>query len=231
MVAACLMVGISAQMPLAYGHGGGHGGGGHGGGGGHMGGGHSGGGHMGGGHHTGGGGHHHHHYGGGGFYGGGFYPGFGSYYGSGYGLGYGSRYYGNGYGYNSPSYYSQPMVQSYPVYATQQYGISTPQYVPDGGEIVLFSPASVTTDIPYTLNGIPYAMKPNSVQRFTNDRQWTIEFPSTGNGSASLRYSLVTGRYKFKPSGSGMGLFQTQDPPDTPTPATLAPAPTPSPPN
>ncbi len=186
-----------------------------------------GGGHMGGGHHTGGGGHHYG--GGGGFYGGGLYSGFGSYYGS--GLGYGSRYYGNGYGYSSPYYYNQPAVRSYPVYATQQYTVSTPQYVPDGGEIVLFNPTNATTDVSYTLNGTPYTIKPGSVQRFTNDRLWTIEFPS--NGTASLRYTLVAGRYKFKPSGSGMGLFQTQDSPDTPVqaPATLGPAPIPNPPN
>ena len=168
-----------------------------------MGGGHTGGGHM----------------GGGVFYGGGLYSGFG----------FGSGYYGNGYGYGSP-YYNQPAVQSYPVYTTQQYTGSTPQYVPDGGEIVLFSLSNATTDISYTLNGTPYTMKPGSVQRFTNDRQWTIEFPFTSNGPASLRYTLVTGSYKFKPSGSGMGLFQTQDSPDAPTPETLAPAPIPNPP-
>ena len=177
----------------------------------------------GGGHHTGGG----HHYGGGGFYGGGFYG--GGFY---PGYGYGSGYYGNGYGYNSPYYYNQSAVRPYTTYATQPVVVSSPQVLPDGGEIVVFSPSSATTDVQYTLNGTPYVLKPGSVQRFTNDRQWTVEFPASSDGAMSLRYTLTTGNYKFKPSGNGLGLFQTQDMPDAPAPSPgpLAPAPVPDPP-
>ena len=215
-VAVCLLGGLMGQAVLA--HGGGHGGGGHGGG-------HSGG-HMGG--HSGG-----HHYGGGGYgggYGGGFYGGGIGLYGLG-GYGYGSGY-GNGYGYGSSyygnqGYYAQP-VQAYPNYSTQQYAVPVGPALPapDGGEIVLFLPADVADGVQYTLNGQSYLMKPGESQRLTNDRRWTIEFAPTSGGQIALRYSLLTGRYKFKPSGSGMGLFETQD---MPTAQTTTP-PTPNPP-
>ena len=241
--------------------GGGHGGGGGHSGGGHSGGGHMGGGghHMGGGggHHYGGGGYGG--YGGfGGFYGG--YGGFGGYYGGypgyGYGYGLGSGYgYGN-YGYGSGAYYAQPIYSTYnqpiystynqPIYSTPAYSqpvysnsniysgsspvvTSSPQVVYDGGEIVLFSPPSNTQDVQYTLNGAAYTMKPGALQKFSNDRNWTIDV-SLGNGQ-SVKYTLSTGRYKFKQSDAGMGLFTTQDQPGTQsvTPSTIAPAPAPMP--
>ena len=206
-IIACLLCGSIGQT--AFAHGGGHGGGGHGGG-------HSGGGHMGGGHHGGGG----HHYGGGGYYGGsGFYGGGLGFYGLGYGLGYGSGY-GRGYGYSSPyyynnQYYTQP-VQSYPVYSTPQYINTTPALpAPDGGQVILFVPADAARAVQYTINGESFTLKPGESQTVVNDRRLTIEFPPTSGGQIALRYTLLTGRYKFKPSGSGMGLFQTQDAPPT----------------
>ena len=100
---------------------------------------------------------------------------------------------------------------------------------PDGGEIMLFSPANTPGEVEYALNGVRYTMRPGSVQRFTNDRTWTIEL-APANGQSPLRYTLVSSRYKFKPSANGMAVFQTQDAPGTASQATsLPPAPVPMP--
>lgn len=217
LAAICLAGGVAQQTAFAqHGHGGGHHSGGHGGG--HHFGGHSG-------HHSGGwgggyGGGHHHHSGFGGWGGyGGYYPSYG--YGGGYGLG-GYSGYGNG------SYYSQP-IQTYSYIAPQPVYSMPVGPTPDGGEIVLFSPANTPGDVEYALNGARYTMRPGSVQRFTNDRTWTIELAPT-NGQPPLRYTLVSSRYKFKPSANGMAVFQTQDAPGTASQATnLPPAPVPMP--
>ena len=87
----------------------------------------------------------------------------------------------------------------------------------DQGEIVLFSPPTNTQDVQYKLNGAPYTMKPGTVQKFTNDRTWTIE-ASLGSGVVT-KYTLATGNYKFKQTESGMSLYTTQDTPEAP-PAT-----------
>ncbi len=248
---ACIAGVVASGVAMA------HGGGGHGGGGGHSGGGHmGGGGHIGGGgHHVGGTGYHHsgggtYHHTGGGYYGGGI-GGIGLFYGGGFGYpgyGYGGYYggypsYGNGtYGYAQPVYstpvYSQP-VYSNTVYSgsssivtTPSVVTSTPQVTYDNGEIVLFSPPTNTQDAQYTLNGNVYSMKPGTVQKFTNDRTWTIDV-NLGNGQTT-KYTLSTGRYKFKQSDTGMGLFSTQDQPGAPVaagtaPTTPAPAPAPMP--
>ena len=167
----------------------------------------------------------------------------GGLYGPGYGygprLGYGVGY-GPGYGYAAPPV----LVQPYPVYQPQPV-LSQPQYIPqptgvsepyslttptplaDGGEILLFSPATNPGDLHYTLNGIPYTMAPGTKQKFKNDRTWTIEFESSP-GSVS-QYTLTSSRYKFKPSDEGLGLFQTQDLPES-APQGLPAAPIPNPP-
>jgi hypothetical protein len=168
-------------------------------------------------------------------------PGFGGY---GYGPGFGG--YGPGYGYRPapvfvqpyPVYQPQPVfVQPQPVYVQPQ-----PQYLPqptyahessiptaptplaDGGEIMLFSPATNLGDIRYTLNGHPYTMAPGTKQKFKNDRTWTIEFESSPGRFS--QYTLSSTRYKFKPSDAGLGLFQTQDVPESvPAPIPAAPIP------
>lgn len=172
-----------------------------------------------------------HHYGGGGYYGGsGFYGGGLGFYGLGFGSGYyGSRYYGSGYGYSNPYYYNNNQYYySQPVYSTPQYVAPTPSLpAPDGGQVVLFVPADAANGVQYTINGESFALKPGESQTITNDRRLTIEFPPTSGGQIALRYTLLTGRYKFKPSGTGMGLFQTQD--AVPT-AQVAPPPVPQPP-
>ena len=219
MSVACV-IGV-ASSGVAFGHGGGHGGGGHGG---HGGGHHSG--HHGGhyvGHH---GGHYGGHYGGYRGYGYGGY-GYGLGYGLSYGLGYGGYYgypsYGYG-GYNnyySPQYYtSQPVYSNGVVnqvsYANSTYPVngqvvtSNSQSLVDGGEIVVFSPASNTRDAQYTMNGTSYVLKPGMLQRLRNDRTWTFEMNS---GGQLLRYTLSTGYFKMKDSANGMELFSTQDQP------------------
>lgn len=149
-------------------------------------------------------------YGSPGYYGSYGYPGYG--YGRGYGYG-GYGGYGN-YGsyYNQPSYYnnSQP-IYSDPGYAQPAVPMSQPATY-DGGEIVLFTSPDTAGDVQFTLNGTPYQLKPGEVQRLTNDRQWTIEYAGS-NGQPVQRFTLSTGRYKFKPTGNGISLFSTQDQP------------------
>lgn len=84
----------------------------------------------------------------------------------------------------------------------------------DQGEIVVFSPPTNTRDVQYKLNGAPYTMRPGTVQKFTNDRTWTIEV-SLGSGVLT-KYTLATGNYKFKETESGMNLYTTEDSPETP---------------
>ena len=78
-------------------------------------------------------------------------------------------------------------------------------------------------------------MKPGTSQSFTNDRTWTIDF-NAGNGQ-TIKYTLTTGRFKFKPTNSGVGLFSTQDTPEVAAPvpesvasdSTQSPTPAPKP--
>lgn len=144
-------------------------------------------------------------------------------------------------------YYSQPrfgtIVQPYaipsqgPVPARQTYDSSTggqtfsgsspvvttpiePQassMSPDGqGEILLFSPPTNSVDVSYLLNGVTYTMKPGTLQRFANDRTWVIEVnPGTDQ---SVKYTLSSGRFKFKQAEAGIGLFSTKEGPETPAP-------------
>ena len=162
-----------------------------------------------------------------------------------YGPGYrGYGYYGPGYGYRNG--YGPPpvVVRPYPVYQPQPaYGQpqslqqpagvrepfvqTSPTPLADGGEILLFSPASNPGDVHYTLNGHPYTMAPGTKQKFTNDRTWTIEFESSP-GRVS-QYTLTSSRYKFKPSDARLGLYQSQDLPE-PAPRGLPAAPLPMPP-
>ena len=174
-------------------------------------------------------------------------PGYGGY-GYGSGLGYGG---GPGYGYGPAPVYVQPypVYQPQPVYVQPQPVYAQPQYLPqpnylrgssvpssptpiaDGGEILLFSPATNLDDVRYTLNGHPYSMAPGTKQKFKNDRTWTVEFESSPGRFA--QYTLTSSRYKFKPSDTGLGLFQTQDLPESapqaipaaPIPDAPAPAP------
>ena len=59
-------------------------------------------------------------------------------------------------------------------------------------------------------------MKPGTLQKFANDRTWTIDV-NLGNGQHA-KYTLSTGRFKFKQSETGNGLFSTKDSPDAPAP-------------
>lgn len=162
-------------------------------------------------------------------------PGYGVYYGPGYGYGYVPMY---GYGYASPAV----VVRPYPVYQPQtivvqpQYPIPStvvrepvipPAPMADGGEILLFSPSSNSSDIRYTLNGNPYTMPPGTKQRFVNDRQWIIAFESSSG--RVTQYTLSSTRYKFKVSSAGVELVQTQDLPDSEQPGLPIP-PLPAPP-
>ena len=158
-----------------------------------------------------------------------------------YGPGYGPGYYGP-YGYRAPVVIApQPIYVPPPVYVQPQpvYVQPQPQYSPtpvlpaapspyaDGGEIVLFSPSTTTSDIRYTLNGHQYTMRPGTKQRFTNDRTWTVQFESHPGHLVS--YTLHSVHYKFKQTESGLGLFQTHDTPEATQPG-LPPAPIPNPP-
>ncbi len=114
-----------------------------------------------------------------------------------------------------------PMRQIYtgssPVVTTPPAILESPPAIHDQGEIVLFSPPTNTIEVHYSLNGTSYTMKPGSLQKFANDRTWTIEV-NLGNGQ-STRYTLHTGRFKFKQSETGMGLFSTQESPEVAAPA------------
>ncbi len=105
---------------------------------------------------------------------------------------------------------------SSPVATTPAETASPPQATYDHGEIVIFSPPTNTVDVQYSLNGVSYTMKPGSMQKFTNDRIWIVNF-NVGNGQ-NTKYTLASGRYKFKQSDAGIGLFMTQQSPETPAP-------------
>lgn len=159
----------------------------------------------------------------------GYGPGYG--YGPSYGYGHNHGY--GGYGYGPAPVYVQPypVYQPQPVYVQPQPVYAQPQYLPqpnyvrgssipssptpiaDGGEIMLFSPATNLDDVRYTLNGHPYTMAPGTKQKFKNDRTWTVEFESSSGRFA--QYTLTSSRYKFKPTDAGLGLYQTQDLPET----------------
>lgn len=149
---------------------------------------------------------------------------------------YGPGYYGPGYGYGGYPVvvrpypvYAQPQpvyVQPQPVYVTPQPSYTSsptiirdsvipapPTPFSDGGEILLFSPATNHSDIRYTLNGHSYTMAPGTKQSFKNDRTWTIAFESQPGQVTT--YTLVSSRYKFKSNQESIGLFQTQDLPES----------------
>jgi hypothetical protein len=102
------------------------------------------------------------------------------------------------------------------VATTPTQSVSTPQATFDNGEITIFSPPTNTVDVEYSLNGVSYTMKPGSMQKFTNDRIWIVNF-NIGNGQ-NTKYTLATGRYKFKQTEAGIGLFMTQQSPEAPAP-------------
>jgi hypothetical protein len=86
----------------------------------------------------------------------------------------------------------------------------------DNGEILIFSPPTNSRSIDYTLNGAYYTMKPGTLQRFKNDRTWNIEVV-LDQGNA--KYTLSSGRYKFRQTETGMHLYSTKDNPEAPAPA------------
>lgn len=139
---------------------------------------------------------------------------YGPYRGYGY-AGYPPRYGYGGYynsNYGSPYYtipvYVQPTLQGT---LTEPAAPAAPATF-DGGEIILFSAADTPGEVQYTLNGAPFQLKPGQVQRFTNDRAWTIEV-APSNGQPPQRFTLSSGRYKFKPTVNGISLVSTQDMP------------------
>ena len=124
------------------------------------------------------------------------------------------------------------------VVTTLKINPSPPPVTYDNGEIVIFSPPTNTQDAQYTLNGASYTMKPGTLQKFANDRVWTIETNIKGQ---VVKYNLSAGRYKFSQNGSVMNLYTTKEhpeaasaPPSSPTPpapdpASETPAPAPMP--
>ena len=88
---------------------------------------------------------------------------------------------------------------------------NTASPVEDRDEIVFFSSPGTVAEAQYSLNGVPYVMKPGTMQRLKNDRVWKVEVNS-GTGRV-MPYTLAPGAYKFKPTGltMSMGLFATQD--------------------
>lgn len=126
-----------------------------------------------------------------------------------------------------PVYVQPQPVQPQPVYSPTTALPAAPSPYADGGEIVLFSPSTNTSDIRYMLNGHQYTMKPGTKQRFTNDRTWTVQYESLPG--QVVTYTLHSVHYKFKQSESGLSLFKTQDTPES-TQFGLPPAPTPNPP-
>jgi len=93
----------------------------------------------------------------------------------------------------------------------------------DGDEILLFSPSCTLHEAHYSVNGVPYVMKPGTKQRLKNDRVWKVEVNS-GTGQV-MRYTLAPGAYKFRSTGlsMSMGLFATQDRPELTTVAAAIP--------
>lgn len=129
-----------------------------------------------------------------------------------------AAYPGGGYSGSTPSMlnrFSEPSASAPTV-------LNVPRSLPqnaasnfDQGEILIFSPPTNNREISYTLNGAPYTMKPGTLQRFRNDRNWVIEVNLAGAGDS--RYSLATGNYKFKETDTGMHLYTTKENPETPS--------------
>jgi len=155
---------------------------------------------------------------------GGYLPGYG------YGAGYG---YGPGIGYGVVVTPAPSALEQQPVYGAPRVlpgvgsaaSVVTPQG--DGGEILIFSPASNTRSVRYWLNGRAYTMPPGTRQSLVNDRVWTIQFDAAPD--QRVTYTLDSVRYKFRQDGAAVGLYQTQDWP-TAAPSQLPPAPVPEPP-
>ena len=97
-----------------------------------------------------------------------------------------------------------------------------PQATFDNGQIVIFSPPTNTKDVQYALNSATYTMKPGTLQKFTNDRVWTIE---TNLNGQTVKYNLSAGRYKFSQYGSVMNLYTTKENPESPAPPPSIPSP------
>ena len=142
----------------------------------------------------------------------------------------------------SPRYFdgsssNRTYAGSSPIFTSPAVTAAIPPVSFDNGEIVLFSPPTNTSDVQYSLNGVSYTMTPGTLQKFANDRSWTIDV-NLGNGQHA-KYSLSTGRFKFKQAETGMGLYSTQESPEAPapipepdassTPANDPPAPVPMP--
>jgi hypothetical protein len=96
-----------------------------------------------------------------------------------------------------------------------------PQATYDNREILIFSPPTNTRDVQYALNSATYTMKPGTLQKFTNDRVWTIE--TNVNGQA-VKYNLSAGRYKFSQYGNVMNLYTTKENPESPAAASSLPS-------
>lgn len=138
----------------------------------------------------------------------------------------GPGYRGYGYGPVGVAIANRPAVAASPspLVAPQQsptLASPTPLTI-DGGEIVVYNPSSTGQDIRYLLNGQLFTMPAGTKQSIVNDRTWTIQYESSPG--TVVTYTLVTARYKFKPTETGVGLFQTQDTPEAAQAASGLPA-------
>lgn len=104
---------------------------------------------------------------------------------------------------------------------------SAPTRWPTRGPVVISNPKDSGGDVRYTLNGTEFTIKPGYQQKFEDDRAWVVAFGS-GGSKGDVKYTLVSGVYKFVPAESGWDLKLAKETPPAPTPDDIPP-PLPSP--
>lgn len=101
-----------------------------------------------------------------------------------------------------------------------------PRNAKEASEIQLMFPKTASAPLSYMLNGTSYSIKPGYVQKFPDDRVWTIEFLRGGNRSQVMRYQLTAGNYLFDANEDGWDLKRAL-PAQAPAPAAQPPVPPP----
>jgi hypothetical protein len=88
---------------------------------------------------------------------------------------------------------------------------SSPAATFSGGPITITNPATNSTALSYTLDGVAYTIAPGYSQDFREDRAWVIEF-SRGANLDQVQYGLQSGLYSFTSTDHGWELYRSDLP-------------------